>query len=61
MHSTPRLHSETEDHSISYNHFSIIDQAQYSQQLRILESMYLVKEKPSLNTDKTAEPLHIVH
>ena len=28
MHSTPRLHSETEDHSISYNHFSIIDQAQ---------------------------------
>ena len=57
MYSAPRNHSETSNHKISYNNFSVIDHAANTHSLRILESLYLLKHKPSLNIDKTAEPL----
>ena len=60
MQSTPRIHSESHNHPMSFNAFSIIDTAPNILSLRILEPMYLAKLKPSFNKEKSAEPLFIV-
>ena len=60
MYSTPRLYSETHNHPIAVNSFSIIDKAPNSRLLRILESIYLAKLNPQMNKNKSAELLFIV-
>ena len=56
-HSTPRNHCHENDHLLSLNDFKIIDSANNEHELRILESLYICKEKPSLNIDQSVTPL----
>ena len=58
-HSTPRNHCHENDHLLSLNDFKIIDSANNEHELRILESLYICKEKPSLNIDQSANPLSL--
>jgi len=58
--SSPRNHSENNDHPLKYCDFSIIDSASNEHDLRILESLYIYDRKPNLNIDQSAVPLHVV-
>ena len=58
-HSTPRNHCHESDHLLSLNDFKIIDSANNEHELRILESLFICKEKPSLNIDQSATPLSL--
>ena len=58
-HSTSRNHCHENDHPLSLNDFKIIDSANNEHELRILESLYICKEKPSLNIDQSATPLSL--
>ena len=53
-HSTPRNHCHENDHQLSLNDFKIIDSANNEHELGILESIYISKEKLSLNIDQSA-------
>jgi hypothetical protein len=59
-HSSPRIHCEKEQHPFSKNNFTIIDYATSVSELRLLESLYIFKQRPPLNTDQSAAPLNIV-
>lgn len=61
LHSTPRIHCENNSHPFKYSNFSIIDKASSEQNLRILESLYIYKESPTLNLDKSCTPLNIIN
>ena len=58
-HSTTRNHCHENDHQLSLNDFKIIDSANNEHELRILESLYICKEKPSLYIDQSATPLSL--
>ena len=58
-HSTPRNDCHENDHPLPLNDFKIIDSANNEHELRILESLYICKEKPSLNIDQSATPLSL--
>ena len=58
--STPREHAETHDHPIREQDFKIIAQATSAYDTRLLESLYIATESPTLNKDKQATKLHIV-
>ena len=49
------------DTQINTNDFSILDYSSSEFRLRILESLYIHKEKPKLNDMQSAMPLLIVH
>ena len=56
-HSAPRNHWHGNDHQLSLNDFKIIDSDNNEHELRILESLYICEEMPSLNIDQSATPL----
>ena len=60
-HSTPRIHSENNSQTFTYSNFSLIDTASCELNLRILESLYIFKESPTLNLDKSCTPLNIMN
>ena len=59
-HISKSMYSGPRNNEISYNNFSVIDHAANTHRLRILESLNLLKHKPSLIIDKTAEPLFAI-
>ena len=59
-HSNIRDHAETCGSPIVLDNFNIIDSCNNSNDLRILESLYIHKERPSLNNMQSAHPLYIV-
>ena len=60
LHSVVREHSETCNFTLNFNHFEIIDYCQDASDLRILESLYIKKHKPFLNSTVSAAPLNIL-
>ena len=54
-----RDHSLDNDHPYSKDNFTIIDFCNIPQDLRVLESIYILKHKPNLNNSESAAPLHI--
>ena len=57
--SAPKAHSISEDHVITKDNFSIIASTNNPYDLKILESLYIHTEKPSLNRTLTSYPLLI--
>ena len=45
---------------LEHKNFEIVDNISNENELRILESIYIAKEKPQLNRDSTAVPLYIL-
>ena len=60
LHSVVREHSEVCDIRLNFNNFEIVDCSHNISELRILESLYIKKYKPSLNSTVSAAPLYIV-
>ena len=58
--SSIRDHSMECDAPFTIDHFKIIDREHSSYNLRILESMYICKTKPSINDKNSAFKLSIV-
>lgn len=58
LHSSPREHCFNNSHPFNSDNFKIIDSAVDSFDLRILESIYIFKNKPTLNIDQSAVPLY---
>jgi hypothetical protein len=58
--SAPRNHCENKHHPFSKDNFTIIDHATNIHELRLLESLYIFKQRPPLNADQSAAPLNIV-
>lgn len=56
-HSAPRDHCDSNDHPFLIEHFSIVNHAQNEFELRILESLHIYKDRPTLNIDKSSVPL----
>ena len=59
--SSIRDHTDICDSHININNFSIIDTCSGESDLRLLESLYIYKLKPELNSTTTAYPLNIVN
>ena len=57
---TSRKHAATHDHPIRKQDFKIIDQDSTAYDIRLLESLYVAIESPTLNEDKQFTKLHIV-
>ena len=55
-----REHSLNCDCPISINNFSILGRNNQERNLRILESLFIAKHKPSINNMLTAHPLYVV-
>ena len=61
-----KLQSSIREHALScrtrldVNNFKILDYCPNKKDLRILESIYIRKLKPKLNTDQSSSPLYIV-
>ena len=58
-HSTPREHAYNNSHPFRLDDFKIIDHARNERELRILESLHIFKQSPTLNIDKSAVPLNV--
>ena len=58
-HSSIRAHCHENSHPLKIDEFKIIDTTNKQIDLRILESLYIHKEKPNLNSDQSAVPLLI--
>ena len=58
QHSAPRDHCHSNSHPFKFHNFTIIDSAATVSDLRILESLYIFKCRPSLNSDQSSVPLH---
>jgi hypothetical protein len=58
-HSNPRAHCENLNHPFKLGHFSIIDSANNSADLKILESLHILKNRPTLTSDLTSTPLYL--
>ena len=50
-HSAPRIHSLDKKHCLTNDNFKILDTASNESDLRILESLYIFKNRPKLNMD----------
>ena len=61
VYSSIRNHGEAKNHKINKSQFRIIDKAFYEKDLRILESIHIFKEKPSLNETASSYPLSIIN
>ena len=59
MSSSIRLHSQNHDHPFKLSNFTILDSCNSTDELRILESLYINKLKPTLNDYQLAGKLHI--
>ena len=60
-HSAPRIHSLDKKHNLTNDNFKILDTANNESDLRILESLYIFKNRPKLNMDSSAAPLSVVN
>lgn len=60
-HSSIRLHSERCDHTVSPDNFNILISAKSTLDLRILESIHILKLKPDLNDMQSSFPLQILN
>ena len=60
-HSAPRIHSLDKKHYLTNDNFKILDTANNESDLRILESLYIFKNRPKLNMDSSAAPLSVVY
>lgn len=60
QHSAPRIHAESSNHPFKYSDFSIIDSCQLRNNIRILESIHIYNQRPTLNIDHSAVPLNIL-
>ena len=60
-HSAPRIHSLDKKHYLTNDNFKILDTANNESDLRILESLYIFKNRPKLNMDSSAAPLSVVN
>ena len=58
QHSAPRDLCHSNSHPFKCNNFTIIDSAASQSDLRILESLYIFKCRPSLNSDQSSVSLH---
>ena len=58
--STPRDHSAKCSGDVTLSDFSIIGSRRNFTDLRILESLMILKERPKLNKDESAFPLRVV-
>ena len=58
--SSIREHCNDKDHIFKIDNFSILDSCYSKIDLKLLESIHIHIEKPSLNKNKLATPLHIV-
>jgi len=59
--SSIREHCENSNHSFKLGNFSILDSINCSRQLRILESLYIFKQRPTFNDNQSAVFLHTVN
>ena len=57
--SSIREHSESSDHPLSADAFSIIGRGRSNDNIRLLESVFIKFHNPTLNHMDTAFPLHI--
>ena len=48
-------------HYLTNDNFKILDTANNESDLRILESLYILKNRPKLNMDSSAAPLSVVN
>ena len=60
-HSAPRIHSLDRKHYLTKDNFKILDTANNESDLRILESLYIFKNRPKLNMDSSAATLSVVN
>ena len=60
MNSAIRDHSDKHNHSLKNNNFYILGSVNDEISLRMLETMYIVKMRPTLNNSVGAMPLHII-
>ena len=60
LQSTPRDHSARCSGDVTLSDFSIIGRQRNPIELRILESLMILKERPKLNKDESAFPLKVV-
>ena len=60
-HSSVRLHATQCDVPVKLDNFSIIGSSNNSFELRILESLHIFRDKPSLNESQSAFPLLLVN
>ena len=58
--SSIREHCHEKDHRFQIDNFSILSTCNSKNDLKLLESIYIHNEKPSLNRNKLATPLHMV-
>ena len=60
-HSNVRLHADTCGVEVELDHFNILDSVTSPMDIKILESLYIHKLKPSLNDSVSSVPLLIVN
>ena len=58
--SSIREHCDSKNHAFRTDNFSILASCQINHNLKLLESLYIHNNKPVLNKNKVATPLHIV-
>ena len=54
-----RDHCNSKDHTFKYEYFNVLDFSASNTDLRILESLYILKFNPSINIDRSAVQLYI--
>ena len=59
-HSNIREHAQTCGTPITIDNFTILDSCSNTNDLRILESLYIFKDRPVLNNMQSAHPLCVV-
>ena len=52
-------HCNSKDHTFKYEYFNVLDYSASNTDLRILESLYILKFSPSINIDRSAVQLYI--
>ncbi len=55
-----REHSQTLDHKFNKTDFKILYKAKNNSELRVGESLFIHKNRPSLNSNETAVTLNII-
>ena len=50
---------DREDHTFKYEYFNVLDSSVSNTDLRILESLYILKFNPSININRSAVQLYI--
>ncbi len=55
-----REHSQTLDHIYNETNFKILHKARNNKELRVAESLFIHKSRPSLNSNEAALTLNII-